>query len=333
MVLAYTTRTYTLGENDSGRRLDRLLRAVLSSLPLSFVYRLLRDGNVRVSGKRVDGSYRTKKGDSLEIRLPDDIMLPTVFSSADAAFDDTTQGAGDANTLLFKELILAETPELVFINKVRGLLSHGLGGIDELARAYYADRVNAALAFIPAPLHRLDRNTSGVLAVSASMAGAIAFSEALRQGLIQKTYIALLEGELLEDETWIDGLSRDANKGTSYVASSGKQADSSMRPLLHGSGFTLASIRLGTGRTHQIRIQAASRGHPLAGDTKYGGSFLKDGYLLHCASLGLPPKLVHGTSPLIEAPLPSYWFTVLERLMGSTGGKYFPPHNGYKFLQ
>ncbi len=314
------------------------MRAAFSNLPLSFVYRLLRDGNVRVSGKRVDGSYRTKIGDTLEIRLPIDFILPSVFSSTDThpqgknVLDGTTLGATDANALLFKELILVETPELVFINKARGLLSHGSGGVDELARSYFADRVSAALAFIPAPLHRLDRNTSGVLTVSASMAGAIAFSEALRQGLIEKTYIALLEGELLQDETWTDGISRDVSSGTSYVASSGKQADSSMRPLLHGSGLTVASIRLGTGRTHQIRIQAASRGHPLAGDVKYGATPFKGGYLLHCASLGLPPRLVRGSCPQIDAPLPPYWFAVLARLMGSTWNKYFSPHNGYKFL-
>ncbi|MDX9899051.1 MAG: RluA family pseudouridine synthase [Spirochaetia bacterium] len=312
--------------------MDRLLRAAFSNLPLSFVYRLLRDGNIRVSGKRVDGSYRTKAGDTLEIRIPDDVPVPEVFSSTDTSMGDARPGINDAKALHFKELILAETPDLAFINKTRGLLSHGPGGIDELAKAYFADRVSEALAFIPAALHRLDRNTSGVLAVSASMAGAIAFSEALREGRIEKTYLALLEGELLEDQTWIDTLERDKNTATSYLASSGKQADSFMRPILHGNGFTVASIRLGTGRTHQIRIQAASRGHPLAGDIKYGAAPLKGGYLLHCARLGLPPMLVYDDCAQVNAPLPSYWIATLSRLFGNDVPGLPASYNDHNFL-
>jgi 23S rRNA pseudouridine955/2504/2580 synthase len=196
------------------------------------------------------------------------------------------------------------------------MLTHGQGGVDEAARSYFASRSAASIAFTPAPLHRLDRNTSGALAVSASIAGAVAFSAALRGGLVGKAYLALLGGALKTEETWIDALSRDGESGSTRVAPDGKRAIASAAPLMTRGGATLAYIRLGTGRTHQIRAQAASRGLPLLGDLKYGGSRFQGGYILHCLSLSLPPGAGIEGGATIEAPLPEPALAALRTLFG-----------------
>ncbi|OHD23074.1 MAG: hypothetical protein A2Y38_15035 [Spirochaetes bacterium GWB1_59_5] len=319
--MPYTTKKITLGPNDTDRRLDRILRAFLSEVPLSGIYRMFRDGNVRVSGKKVDGSYRTKAGDSVEIRLP----------ALDRAHAENFRNQGTSNKTdrdaarIFSGMIIVETANLALINKPRGMLTHGQGGVDEAAAAYYRERAASSLAFVPAPLHRLDRNTSGALAVSASLAGAVAFSAALREGHISKTYLALLDGELCDEETWVDELSRDSEAGITTIEKVGKHAEAYVRPLLYRGGYTLAAIQLGTGRTHQIRAQAASRGYALAGDTKYGGSSSRGGYLLHCASLGLPPGTSGPDQLVVVAALPAKASIILAELFGNGFSQCLPP--------
>ncbi len=311
--MPYTKKAFVLGPNDSDRRMDRIVRSLLGGVPLSAIYRMFRDGNVRVSGKKVEGSYRTKEGDLVEIRLPSGDLSG---AEPDMVGKSPHEGKKKDAARSFASMILMETADLAIINKPRGMLTHGQGGVDEAAAAYYRERGGASIAFIPAPLHRLDRNTSGALAVSASLAGAVAFSAALRAGLMEKTYLALLEGELRAEETWIDLLSRDSENGVSSIQQSGKHAEAFARPLLYRSGYTLASIRLGTGRTHQIRVQAAAHGHALAGDLKYGGRPLAGGYLLHCTSLGLPPGLCGPVKLAVSAPLPDESIRRLSELFG-----------------
>jgi len=307
--MPYITKKYIIGPDDSDRRLDRILRTLCADVPLSGVYRMFRDGAVRVAGKKVDGSYRTKSGDSLEIRLPDG-GRPDTPPALPSTVDKDAASA-------FRRMLLLETPDIAVVNKPRGVLTHGRGGVDEAARAYYADRAGASLAFVPAPLHRLDRNTSGALAVSASLRGAVAFSAALQSGAVRKAYLALLGGDMAAGETWIDELSRDSDSGVSRVDASGKRAEARAEPLLRSGGYTLASIVLGTGRTHQIRAQAASRGYALAGDSKYGGRPLAGGYVLHCASLSLPPLGEGDEARLVRAPLPAGAIAALRAIFGS----------------
>ena len=216
-----------LGPDDADRRIDRILRTILPGMPLSAVYRLFREKAVALSGTKVDGSARTHAGDILEVRL-------AAGDAGSAGSGTTPTGDGETGTraaesLRFTAMILLETPDLAVVNKPRGVLTHGPGGIDEAARAYYAARIASSLAFTPAPLHRLDRDTSGALAVSASSAGAARFSEALRSGLVEKTYLALLSGDLEQEETWRDTLGRDSTTGTSFVVDEGKSAVTHVR--------------------------------------------------------------------------------------------------------
>ena len=308
--MPYTTRKFIIGPNDSGRRADRILRILYKDMPLSMIYRLFRDGAVRVSGKKADGSLRVENGQTIEVRLLD----TPKNSASDRRVHDAPGKTFDAAR--FAGIILIETPDIVVVNKPRGVLTHGEGGIDETAKAYFAERMSQSLSFTPAPLHRLDRNTSGALAVSASLAGAAAFSLALREGRVGKLYIAVLGGELPENQTWIDELSRDDATKTSRVDEAGARAEAQAIPVLVQSGLTLAIIRLGTGRTHQIRAQAAARGYALAGDAKYGGSPLSGGYVLHCAVLDVPPLAPDAHALRSVAPLPADAIKTLRTIFG-----------------
>ncbi len=277
-----------------------MLRKLLPELPLSALYRLLRSGDIRVNGKKAKPDYAIVAGDELRLWLTG--SEATRQPGAPRRRDAGAPGRAEA----FAALILAQTRDIVVVNKPRGLLSHGKDGLDTLALAYFAERIDAALAFTPAPLHRLDRNTSGALAVSASMQGSREFSLALREGRIHKLYLALLDGELERPREWQDALLRDGDALKSVSGGmADRQAHALFEPLAVVQGRTLARIRIHTGLTHQIRAQAALHGYPLSGDIKYGGSRCTGGYILHSYSLGIPDDVAAESPGTVFAPLPA----------------------------
>ena len=269
--MATQTQDFFAGPDDDGRRLDRLVRRLFPDLSLSAVYRLIREGSVRLNGRKAKQDQRVHNGDRLEIRCRE---LPSFSGHARQVTMEPSMRQD------FENLFLAETEDLVIVNKPRGMLTHGPDGLDELVRRYYADRAANSLAFTPAPLHRLDRNTSGALAVSKSLKGARDFSQALREGRIGKEYLAVLDGSMGSSELWTDLLVRDGDGKVTAPCDlaprvqdgvhAGREARSLAVPLARAHGKTLALIRLYTGLTHQIRAQAAARGYPLAGDNKIG---------------------------------------------------------------
>jgi 23S rRNA pseudouridine955/2504/2580 synthase len=237
--------------------------------------------------------------------------------------------------------IITETPHLLFLNKPSGIATHGKDSLDEMAAEYLRGKIEASLSFRPGPLHRLDKETSGVITFSKSLAGARDFSRALRSGRIQKTYIAILEGRLEQAEIWDDVLAYDHTTRRSYsqpvpppAASSGqtvaagaegqgtaKPAQTRVKPLAVYGSRTLALMQPGTGRTHQIRAQAALHGFPLEGDTKYDAKRTKrkagePAFFLHALSLELPPEPPPVTPQAPELPLAS----PAENAAAGTGG-------------
>jgi 23S rRNA pseudouridine955/2504/2580 synthase len=211
--------------------------------------------------------------------------------------------------LYVRPLILWESEDYLVLNKPRGALVHGAESLDEYVKAYLFEKTPPSLSFSPGPLHRLDRNTTGVLFFSKSITGARVFSEALRKRRVSKKYLALLEGKPSGAPVWRDTLSRIADGRTALIdrdAPEGKEAETEVRPLIFQGTYTLCLVTLHTGRTHQIRAQASAHGHPLAGDKKYGGKPFPGGYVLHAAELAL----YEGEGPkerpalLVKAPLP-----------------------------
>jgi 23S rRNA pseudouridine955/2504/2580 synthase len=314
-----TPITLTAAADDDRRRLDRILRKALPDMPLSAIHSLLRKDRILVDGVPERGSCRVRAGAVIQI--------PLVRGAVSPARPGATPPAGSPSLH-----ILWEDADFLVLNKPAGLASHGPVGesadsLETLARRYLAPKLSSSLSFQPGPLHRLDKPVSGIMVFSKSLEGARDFSSLLRERRVRKTYLALLEGILPRDETWEDALIR--KPGKSFVFPGGSPANGGAAPKeartrvypLAGTaaagGLTLVRLELDTGRTHQIRVQAAAHGHPLAGDRKYGGAPRKGGFLLHAHSLELPGRVLPGLPRRLEAPLPEYFAETIAKLFGS----------------
>ncbi len=283
------------GENDKDRRLDRVLRKALSRHPLPLIHRLLRQGKVFVNGKPAKAQTRLDAGVKITIPSIKDIEKP-----ATAARPRISQKS------LPKPEILWQGAGLIAVNKPSGLEVHGKNSLDTIVRAYLAEKTTHSLSFTPGPLHRLDKPSSGIVIFSTNIEGAHLFSSLLRERKVKKTYLAILEGKIDKEQIWEDTLFRDKEKKKTFVAENGKDAITVIKPLAAENGYSLVTAEIATGRTHQIRTQAAFHGHPLAGDKKYGGIELKvrgssvcvGGFFLHAWKLEF-------LDIAIEAPPPS----------------------------
>ena len=290
------------GPDDDGRRLDRILRKALPDCPLSLIHRTLRQGGITVDGRVAGPAGRVRSGSSIEVRLEKEARRRKADS-------------GPSERAPLPEL-LASGAGILFFNKPPGLASHGRGSLDRLVKARYADGGRESLSFRPGPLHRLDRQTGGIIAFSETLAGARLFSGLLHERKIGKTYLAVVEGPLPEGSEliWEDRLVRDAVSRKSLVCGAdsgrGKDAASMVRVLASNGRLSLIRVRIATGRTHQIRLQAAARGHPLAGDLKYGGRRIageENGvFFLHARKLEFHEE-IEGLPRIIEA-MPSEGF-------------------------
>jgi 23S rRNA pseudouridine955/2504/2580 synthase len=299
------------GPDDAGRRLDKVLRAFLGDVPLSALYRAMRRGRILVNGSHADASYRVASGDLLSFE-------PGLVSAglSDRPMWTESPPPEDGLSLLGDLLVLATT-DLLFLNKPRGMLSHGDGSLEAIVRAALSDTRRASLSFSPGPLHRLDRNTSGLIAFPRSAEGARSFTAIVRERRIAKYYLALVEGHLEEAETWEDRIERDYSQRRSSTGQYGREASSVARPLAFAHDRSLILVQLQTGLTHQIRVQAASRGHPLAGDTKYGGGSFSGGYILHAFALRFAEPPFPDLPAQVEAPLPPSARNRLDSIFGA----------------
>jgi 23S rRNA pseudouridine955/2504/2580 synthase len=282
------------GNDDGGRRLDRILRKALPGVPLSALHRLLRRGRILVDGRPAAAADRVAAGSVILVldaaaALRGDGSAGT-FAAAPGvggARSDRGRPAAPAR----RPEILAEGRGLLILDKPAGLAVHGPDSLDAWARSYLESALPPSLSFRPGPLHRLDRPSSGIVVFSKSLEGARRFSFLLRERRLGKYYLALAEGDLAEPARWEDRLAgKDAGAAVRPVRpagkGAGKDAITAVLPLAGAGGFTLLLAKIETGRTHQIRAQAALRGHPLAGDRKYGGR--GEGFFLHAWALDIP---------------------------------------------
>ncbi len=274
-------KPYVVTSAEAGQKLLYFL-ARRFELPHSAFHRWIRTGQVRVNGRRSGAFDRVQAGD--EIRVPP-------FATAGRA--DT----GEAR-LPFPQIV-AETEEFLLLCKPAGLPVHpGSGHQDSLTQRIRARYTGAD--FLPTPVHRLDRDTSGLLLVAKTYRAVRRLSDMLaaHNGQVVKEYLAWVSGICpWTDPIFLaDGLVKDsATPGGPervYISPTGVNARQPVREagltvccLTRSNGISLVLIRLHTGRTHQIRAQLSSRGFPLLGDGKYGGPFCAAGLLLHAARL------------------------------------------------
>jgi 23S rRNA pseudouridine955/2504/2580 synthase len=300
-------RELVAGPEDAGRRLDKILRAYLGNSTLSEIYAGLRKGKIRVNGHKAEPELRLDAGD--RIFLHSSLEISDKGGGRPAVSED--EGLRE-----IAEMLILVTEDLIFVNKPRGELSQGPDGLEPRIRRALSARSSSSLSFVPGPLHRLDRNTSGILTFPRSAAGARAFSALIRERRIIKRYLALVDGELAESSEWRDRMIRDGKTRKSSLSATGDEALSRVHPLLVYGGRSLLLVELHTGLTHQIRAQSSARGFPLSGDVKYGGEPLLGGYILHALSLEFPEPPFADLPRLVIAPLPAGPQERLSRLFG-----------------
>lgn len=308
-----------VGKNDDRKRLDNVVRKLLPDCGLGKIYKYIRKGDIRLNDQKAAPGQRVKCGDMVNL-----------------AFDIATKGRDNRTltkqeTVRLKSLILLENSDLIAINKPAGMLTTGEKSLDTLIKMYLSEKEVSSLAFRPGPVHRLDRNTSGITIFAVSIMTARLFSEALRSGKIEKYYFCLLDGEIVASCTWRDRLIRisDLKKTVTTDEDCGKLAVTEVYPIISGTDCTFALCVPRTGRTHQIRAQASAHGHPLTGDRKYGGSRTLSHYMLHAACIqlkkGYRERLVVGSNQfdisLPTAPIPADSERLLSVFFGEDAGE------------
>jgi 23S rRNA pseudouridine955/2504/2580 synthase len=303
-------RLVTVDREHMAQRVDNFLLRELKGIPRSRIYRLLRRGEVRVNGKRVKAEYRLQEGD--QVRIPPVRM---------AERGDVVK-PGHATLERIQAAIVFEDERLLVLDKPSGMAVHGGSGLQYgVIEALRALRPQAPFLEL---VHRLDRETSGLLMVAKRRSALRGLHELLRAGGVEKRYLALVAGD------WKGGAQRveaPLRKNTLRsgerivrVARDGKPAVTLFRPLERYRGATLVEVELFTGRTHQIRVHGAHCGHPLAGDVKYGD----ESFNRRMRELGLKRLFLHAhrlafTAPWagemqFSAPLPAPLKTLLTRL-------------------
>ena len=300
-------RKYTITRDDNDRRIDRVARRFLPDLPLSVIYKLMRKGLVRVDGHKINPDFHVSEGSELFIAsalsepggidIPKKQAIPEKQNSLNAPF--------------FSPDVILETDDLLFLNKPCGIPVHGENGLDLLVPQ--SASAHASLSFRTGPLHRLDCDTTGLIAFSRSLAGARWFSAGIREHSFAKYYLGLAEGVLTDDAEWQD-TDESGNVMTTLVhplALSGTDA----------SAISLVRYRIVTGKKHQIRIQTALHGHPLCGDGKYGGKTARgvyrfSRYFLHAWQLRFPSDRLPELPESVVAPIPADFADLTKAIFG-----------------
>lgn len=309
-------RQVAIGPERDGQRIDNALATLLKGVPKSMIYRLLRTGQVRVNGKRAKPDTRLADGDMLRI--------PPIRQSEGTE----VRLAPEAMVASVADAVIFEDKHFLVIDKPSGIASHGGSGVShgaiELLRAA---RPHESLELV----HRLDRDTSGVLVLARSRAGLTGLQAAIRNGEVTKQYLCLMVGHPPKAKFDVNvPLRKFALQGGERmvrVSEDGKPALTFFREMEQYPGARLMQATLGTGRTHQIRVHAAHVGHPLAGDPKYGDREMNKRF----REMGLQRLFLHASHLSFEldgrlysfsAPLPDDLKAFLDVL--PVKGKHLP---------
>ncbi|MGB7604319.1 MAG: RluA family pseudouridine synthase [Lutisporaceae bacterium] len=296
---------FTIEEQNVGMRLDAFLSDSIEGQSRSYIQKLIDQNAILVNEKDSKSNYKLRKNDFIKVQIPDPVPL------------DVKAEKIDLN-------IVYEDEDIVVINKPQGMVVHPAHG------NYTGTIVNALLSHCdslsgingvmrPGIVHRIDKDTSGVIVIAKNNEAHASLSEQLKEHSITRCYNALVEGRVKNDtgiiETLIGRNPKD-RKEMAVVVRNGKRAVTHYKVLESYDSFTLIEARLETGRTHQIRVHMASIGHPIVGDLVYGYKkqrFETKGQLLHARILGfVHPRT--GKYMEFEAPLPDYFETILNKL-------------------
>ena len=299
----------TVSSEDAGVRIDKYLAEQLPDITRSYLQKLLKDGSVQMNGKPVKASTKTAAGAVIALTIPEP-EEPEILPE-NIPLD-----------------ILYEDSDVILINKPKNMVVHPAAGhytgtlVNALMYHCRGDLSGINGVLRPGIVHRIDKDTTGVLIVCKNDRAHNALAEQLKEHSITRKYRAIVCGNLKEDEGTVDaplGRHPQDRKKMAIVRSGGKRAVTHYRVLERFGNYTYIECRLETGRTHQIRVHMASLGHPLLGDEIYGRAkspFKLEGQTLHAMVLGF----IHPTTGEymeFEAPLPEYFEKLLEKLRKS----------------
>ncbi len=297
---------HILVEDTDGIRIDRYLSEYYTDFSRSYLQKLLKDGGVLVDGKIVKSNYKVSSGERILMEIPEAVE-PKILPE-EIALD-----------------ILYEDADIILVNKPKGMVVHPAAGHDSgtlvnalLAHCGDLSGINGVLR--PGIVHRIDRDTTGVLVACKNDIAHNAIAEQLKVHSITRVYFAIVHGRISEDEGTIDapiGRHPTDRKKMSINEKNGKPAVTHYHVLQRSERFTYLECRLETGRTHQIRVHMAFAGHPLLGDSVYGPAHCPypglQGQTLHAGILGLiHPRT--GEYLEVQAPLPQYFMELLQKL-------------------
>ena len=289
-----------------GTRIDKFLSEVLPEMSRSYLQKLIKDNKVTVNNTFVKSNYKMNTGDIVFVEEPEPEKLDIVAENIPLD-------------------ILYEDADLLVVNKPKGMVVHPSAG------HYSGTLVNALMyhckeelsgingVLRPGIVHRIDMDTTGSLLVCKNDFTHNHIAEQLKVHSITRVYHALVHGNLKEDEGTIDapiGRHPIDRKKMAINHKNGKSAVTHYKVLQRFRDFTYIECRLETGRTHQIRVHMASKGHPLLGDFVYGPSkspYKLQGQTLHAKTIGiLHPRTEQYLE--IDSPLPEYFVTLLKKL-------------------
>ncbi len=294
-----------VNENDKGKRLDIYIAENFNELSRTMIKKLIESNNILVNGKSEKVSYKVQANDNISIDVPE--AKETKLKAQEIPLD-----------------IIYEDSDIIVVNKPKGMVVHPANGNPD------GTLVNAILSICknslsgiggelrPGIVHRLDKDTSGLIIVAKNDKAHINMSEQIKERNVKKTYIALVRGNVPEEEATINmpiGRSTKDRKKMA-VTKNGKQAITHFKVLKRYSKYTLLEIKIETGRTHQIRVHMAEIGYPVVGDAVYSNGkneFGIEGQMLHAYKLEFMHPITNKHMEL-TVPLPQYFEEILKKL-------------------
>lgn len=296
----------------NNERLDSYISKSNLDLSRSMVQKLIKENRVFVNGKNEKESYKIKVNDNITIQI-----------------EEPKSSKLEAQDIPLN--IIYEDNDIIVINKPKGMVVHpGNGNPDNTLVNAVLAHCKGSLSGIggeirPGIVHRIDKDTSGLIIVAKNDKSHINLSEQIKNHEVTKIYTALVKGNISEDEATIDmPIGRDKkDRKKMSVTRDGKEAVSHIKVVKRYGNYTLIRVKIDTGRTHQIRVHMAKIGHPVVGDEVYSSGkneFGVKGQMLHSTILKFKHP-ISGKEIMLEAPLPQYFEDVLSKLEEKTYNK------------
>jgi len=298
-------KEYIVSQEEKGKRLDAYISSANTDITRTSAQRLIEDGNILVNGKNVKVSYKIQENDKISVEIPKPKQIE--LKAQDIPIE-----------------IIYEDSDIIVVNKPKGMVVHPANGNPD------GTLVNAIMAICkdslsgiggeirPGIVHRIDKDTSGLLIVAKNDNAHVKMSEQIKNHEVKKTYIALVRGVFKENEATIDmpiGRSTSDRKKMA-VNKNGKNAITHIKVLKRFDKYTLLKVNIETGRTHQIRVHLSHIGYPIVGDYTYSNGkneFDVIGQCLHAQKLEFKHPITQ-KDMCLEAELPQYFKDILDKL-------------------